>query len=93
MAPKALEFAFGFAGMLPILLLTVYLLFSRFYFIPLILLPAWLISAELEVRRKIGKGIPWVGKRKELFSKTRVNWRGLTRTQELIAEGYNKVHM
>ncbi|KAI9772566.1 MAG: hypothetical protein M1839_002448 [Geoglossum umbratile] len=82
------EILFGFAGLTPLVLLTIYLACSRLYFVPLILYTAWFASTELSARRTTAKGIPWVGKRLELFSKTRANWRGLTRAHELIVEGY-----
>ncbi|KAI9762496.1 MAG: hypothetical protein M1840_001220 [Geoglossum simile] len=58
--------------------------------IVLALLAVWLISEELVSRRAYPRGIPWVGKRLELFPKTRANWRGLTRARDLVVEGYTK---
>lgn len=65
-------------------------------FVSLILFLGFLFSlASLKAHSEhvhVPSELPWVGKRRELLSSIRANWRGLIESVPLYLEGYGKVN-
>ncbi len=59
--------------------------------VPLVLVVLYVIYVQLTSEHLIPKHVPWVGRRSELFSKSRANLRSFNKSRELLDDVYYKV--
>jgi len=59
--------------------------------VPLSLLVVYLVYTKLTSKPLIPEHVPWVGRRSEIFSRSRANIRSFTRGRELLDDAYYKV--
>ena len=59
--------------------------------VPLALIVVYFVYIKLTSKPLIPEHVPWVGRRAELFSKGRANFRSFTRGRELLDDAYYKV--
>lgn len=61
--------------------------------VPFLILLVYVVYVKLTSKPLLPKHVPWVGRRSELFSKSRANLRSFTKTRELLDDAYYKVRV